>query len=110
MLRTIGLIITTAILSVLLIQGRSPAQVSVNLQSDVTNLRYQVSQLRAEVAQLRSQRGGVAPVAPTAPRRARSPELTDDQIVDRLATLAIEAKDRLTALESRVAKLESRAR
>lgn len=110
MLRTIGLIIATAILSVLLLQGRSSAQVSVNLQSDVTNLRYQVSQLRAEVAQLRSQRGGATPVAPAVPRRARSPELSDDQIIDRLATLAIEAKDRLNALESRVAKLEGRAR
>ncbi|MDX2242084.1 MAG: hypothetical protein NW224_15470 [Leptolyngbyaceae cyanobacterium bins.302] len=111
MLKTIGLILATAILSVLLIQGRSPAQVSVNLQADVTNLRSQVSQLRAEVAQLRAQRGGTrVPAAPAAPRRARSPELTDDQIVDRLAILAIEAKDRLNALESRVAKLEGRSK
>jgi len=110
MLKTIGLIVATALLAILFLPARSPAQVSVNLQADVTNLRSQVAQLRAEVAQLRSQRGGAVPAIPSTPRRARSPELTDDQIVDRLAILAIEAKDRLNALESRVARLEKSVR
>ena len=115
MLKTIGLVITTALLMVLLVQGRAPAQVSVNLQADVTDLRSQISQLRSEVAQLRSQRGiGTAstPAVPSsnAPRRPRSPELSDQQIVDRLAILAIEAKDRLNALENRVARLEKQRR
>jgi outer membrane murein-binding lipoprotein Lpp len=110
MLKTIGLIITTALMMVLCLQPRSLAQVTVNLQADVSNLRSQVSQLRAEVAQLRSQRVGAVPATPATPRRTRSPELTDDQIVDRLAILAIEAKDRLNALESRVAKLERSTR
>ncbi|MDX2229121.1 MAG: hypothetical protein NW220_05770 [Leptolyngbyaceae cyanobacterium bins.349] len=110
MLKTIGLVLATVFLTVFLFQGRTSAQVSVNLQADVNNLRSQVSQLQSEVAQLRAQRGIPSAPVPAAPRRARSPELTDTQIVDRLAILAIEAKDRLNALESRVAKLENRVR
>lgn len=111
MLKKLGLILVTAVVLVLLWQARSPAQVSVNLQADVSNLRLQVSQLRAEVAQLRAQRGIPAtPALPPAAGRARSPDLTDNQIVERLAILAIEAKDRLNALESRVAKLEQSRR
>jgi outer membrane murein-binding lipoprotein Lpp len=110
MLKTIGFIITSTVLAILLFQGRAAAQTSVNLQADITNLRSQVSQLRAEVAQLRSQRSASTPAPAATPRRSRTPELTDDQIVDRLAILAIEAKDRLNALESRVAKLEGRLR
>lgn len=110
MLKTIGLIITSTVLAILLFQGRSSAQTTVNLQADITSLRSQISQLRAEVAQLRSQRPASSPLPSATPRRSRAPELTDDQIVDRLAILAIEAKDRLNALESRVAKLEGRIR
>ena len=111
MLKTLGIILTTALLMVLLLQGRSSAQSSLNVQADISALRSQVNQLRAEVSQLRSQRG-LPPSTPTpAPsRRVRSPELTDGQIIDRLATLAIEAKDRLNALESRVSGLEKRLR
>jgi len=47
---------------------------------------------------------------PSISRPTRPLALGDRQIVDRLATLAIEAKDRLNALESRVAKLEARFR
>lgn len=108
MLRTLGLILTTALLTVLLLQKHVSAQATFNLQADVNALRSQVSQLRAEVAQLRSQRTITPTPNPSSPRRARSPELTDDQIVDRLAILAIEAKDRLNALENRVTKLEKR--
>lgn len=109
MMKTFGLIITTVALMILLFQGRTQAQSSANFQADINNLRSEVSQLRAEVSALRSQRG-YAPSAPSVPpsRRARSPELSDAQIIDRLATLAIEAKDRLNALESRVTNIEKR--
>lgn len=111
MLRTIGLILLGMLLSVLLLQGRTQAQSPVNLQADLFNLRAEVSQLRSEVAQLRGQSGyGVTRPVPTAPTRSRSPELSDRQIVDRLATLAIEAKERLRALENRVTQLENRLR
>ncbi len=111
MLKLLGIIFTTAMLTVLLLQGRSSAQSPINLQADIYSLRSEVSQLRAEVSQLRSQRGFTPSTPTSAPsRRVRSPELTDEQIIDRLATLAIEAKDRLNALESRVSGLEKRLR
>lgn len=109
MLRMFGLILTTTLLTVLLLQKHVSAQSTANLQADVNNLRLQVSQLQSEVAQIRSQRGIPSSVpAPSSSRRARSPELNDTQIVDRLAILAIEAKDRLNALERRVTNLEAR--
>jgi polyhydroxyalkanoate synthesis regulator phasin len=93
-------------------QAHTPAQITVNLQTDINNLRSQVSVLRSEVAQLRQQRGyaSVPAPAPSSSRRSRSPELSDQQMLDRLATLAIEAKERLNALESRVGRIENRFR
>lgn len=110
MLKTFGLILATTALIVLMLQAHTRAQSTTNLQADIFDLRSQVSQLRSEVVQLRSSRGysPSTPTPPAARRRARSPELTDAQIIDRLAILAIEAKDRLNALESRVSKLEKR--
>ena len=101
-LKIFGLLLSAVVLSLLLNHDRGLAQSSVNLQADLFSLRSEVRQLRAEVAQLRGQRGFVAPP----PSRSRSPQLNDGQIIDRLATLAIEAKDRLTALENRMTRLE----
>lgn len=103
----VGLVIVAALL--LGWQGRTQAQVTVNLQADINDLRSQVTQLRSEVIQLR-QRGYASAPAPSLPssRRTRSPELSDQQMLDRLAILAIEAKDRLNALEARVGRLENR--
>jgi hypothetical protein len=91
---------------------RTQAQMTINLQADINDLRSQIGALRSEVALLRQQRGYSPAPAPALPstRRARSPELTDRQMLDRLAILAIEAKDRLNALEARVSKIESRVR
>lgn len=101
-----------AIVLILMLQGRVSAQPSYNLQSDIYALRTEVNQLRAQVAQLSARQGaGTAPPRQLAPTtRARSPELSDQQMLDRLAILAIEAKDRLSALESRMAALENRVK
>lgn len=101
-LKLFGLVLSAAVLGLFLGQNRGMAQSTVNLQADLFSLRSEVRQLRAEVAQLRGQRGMPVP----APARSRSPQLSDGQIIDRLATLAIEAKDRLNTLESRMTKLE----
>ncbi len=110
MLRIALLSITTfAIL--LLWQSGTSAQATFNLQIDVNQLRSQVQQLQAEVNQLR--RSNLPPPSNSTPsisRPTRASTLSDRQIIDRLATLAIEAKDRLNALESRAAKLEARFR
>jgi outer membrane murein-binding lipoprotein Lpp len=106
MLRRLGLILATAILTVLLLQGLTSAQSAANLQADIFQLRSQVNQLRAQVTQLSRQspstvRPGLSSKAPRSPT-----DPSDPQIIDRLAVLAIEAKDRLTALENRVSRLE----
>ncbi|MBD2021944.1 hypothetical protein H6F43_17325 [Leptolyngbya sp. FACHB-36] len=110
-LRRVGLVLVVAVLMVLALQGRSAAQSTINLQADIFQLRQQVNQLQAQVSQLSrpnysAPRGGTAPRGSAPTSRPRSPELSDADIVDRLAILAIEAKDRLNALEQRVTKLE----
>jgi uncharacterized protein involved in type VI secretion and phage assembly len=109
MLRIALLFITT--FAILLVwQSNTPAQATFNLQNDINQLRSQMQQLRAEVSQLRQ--GNTIPFNPT-PSISRPPRpstLSDRQMIDRLATLAIEAKDRLNALESRVSKLEAGSR
>lgn len=110
MLRKSWIIGIFAIALLLILQGQVTAQIPYNLQSDIYGLRAEVNQLRAQVAQLlaRQGTGGITTRQPAPTTRARSPELTEQQMLDRLATLAIEAKDRLNALESRMAALENR--
>lgn len=110
MLRRVGLMVAGALLTLLLWQGRTAAQSAANLQADIFQLRSQISQLRAQVTQLSRQNpSSVRGALPS--RTPRSPsDPSDPQIIDRLATLAIEAKDRLSALESRVSKLEQSKR
>lgn len=113
MLRKFGVVLISGlltILTILVLQLHASAQSPINLQADIFRLRQQVNQLQAQVSQL-SGRGGLRsnanlPAPRSSPRR--SSELSDSQIVDQLATLAIEAKDRLSALEQRVARLEQR--
>jgi uncharacterized small protein (DUF1192 family) len=106
MLRKLGIVLSIAVFLVLLFQRYTAAQSVANLQADIFDLRSQISQLRAEVAQLRHQPSSRIPSDPPSQRIPRSPNPTDQQIVDRLAILAIEAKDRLNALEARVSRLE----
>jgi polyhydroxyalkanoate synthesis regulator phasin len=87
---------------------QSMAQSTANLQADIFDLRSQISQLRAEVLQLRQQNYQTKPSRVPTSNRNHVPTGRDEQILDRLATLAIEAKDRLNRLESRVTKLETR--
>lgn len=105
----IALLFITTFAILLLWQSGTSAQATFNLQNDITQLRSQVQQLQSEVNQLR--RGNSSPLSnptPSLPRPTRPSTLSDRQMIDRLATLAIEAKDRLNALESRVSKLEAR--
>ncbi|MBW4470812.1 MAG: hypothetical protein KME45_10480 [Stenomitos rutilans HA7619-LM2] len=109
MLRRVGLILVTAFLTFLILQGRTSAQSASNLQADIFQLRSQVNQLRAQIAELSRQSPSRLSPAPSSGRARRSPaDPTDPQIIDRLAELAIEAKERLNTLESRVSKLEKR--
>jgi hypothetical protein len=107
-MRKLGLILGLGLLMVLLLQSRVSAQAVFNLQSDIANLRAQVNQLQSQVALLSQSRGIQLSIPSRTVRRPGDP--TESQIVDRLATLAIEAKDRLNKLEARVSRLEQRVR
>jgi uncharacterized protein YceH (UPF0502 family) len=112
MFKRIGILLAMAFLAVFVVlnwQSRAAAQSTVNLQADLYRLQSQVSQLQAQVAQL-SGRAGYSTAPSPAPGRRSRINPTDGEIIDRLATLAIEAKDRLSALEARVARLEQRLR
>lgn len=112
MLKRIGMWLTMGFLATLLVfnwQARTAAQSTANLQADLYRLQSQVAQLQAQVAQL-SGRAGYSTAPSPAPNRQTRINPADREIVDRLATLAIEAKDRLSALETRVGRLEQRLR
>lgn len=104
----IALLFTTTFTVLLLWQSATSAQATFNVQNDINQLRSQMQQLQAEVNQLRRGNASIPSTTPSIPRPTRTSTLSDRQIIDRLATLAIEAKDRLNALESRVHKLEAR--
>ncbi|MBM0741978.1 hypothetical protein JOY44_10130 [Phormidium sp. CLA17] len=109
MLRTLGLLFATTCAILLLWQSGTSAQAAFNLQNDINQLRSQMQQLQSEVSQLRRGSSSLpSNPTPSISRPARTSTLSDRQIIDRLATLAIEAKDRFNALESKVFRLEAR--
>lgn len=98
-----------------IVPRQAPAQESYTyLTSRVSHLENDTNALSARIARLEnevSRLGGTefdnsippgdAPVIPDTPRSA-------DPMFDRLATLAIELKERITILEAQVADLQSR--
>ncbi|MBW4444245.1 MAG: accessory factor UbiK family protein [Plectolyngbya sp. WJT66-NPBG17] len=73
------------------------------VESDLVGIRAELSQLSAN----RPRAGVSVPTPSTLPIPSRPSKFTDAQF-DRLATLVIESRDRIKALEERVAKLEKR--
>ncbi|MBW4515675.1 MAG: hypothetical protein KME11_10665 [Timaviella obliquedivisa GSE-PSE-MK23-08B] len=90
----------------------TPAQSTTQVESRIsrielenTNLRSRISQLESQVSRLSS--GAGVDFSPTVPDRlssAASP-LADDPTFKRLATLVIELKERVVAVENRVAPI-----
>lgn len=115
----LGLISAALALMLLSWGARTPAQpiaqTSINLESRLSqlesvtyNLRSQVSQLTAEVNRLGT--GSRAPrVTPSTPgTRSPKPSSSDDPQFDRLATLVIELKERMDAIDTRLTQVEKR--
>ena len=79
------------------------------LESDNSQVRSQVSRLEAEVYRLTGTRSQPERVNQPAPRITPNPSLAplstlgDDPMFKRLATLVIELKERIVALETQVA-------
>lgn len=102
------------ILLLLTWQAATPAQDSYlssrvsRLESENSTMRSRLSRLESEVARLNSETG----IAYTEPLEEEvvlpSAPLSSDPMFDRLATLAIELKERIVALEAQVADLQAR--
>ncbi len=99
-------------LLVLPLQACSPAQAQAGLDSRVSRLETDLIGIQTRLNQIESNRSrqGVsapAPLASSGDRRGDRRISADPQF-DRLATLVIELKERVTSLETRLGKLERR--
>lgn len=87
----------------------APGRANIRLESRVNSLEYELRMVQAELSRLsstaRSQPMQPAQPLPSTPP-ASSAYVSLDQQFDNLATLAIELREDLRALESRVAALE----
>ncbi len=112
--RTIKRIGAIAFALVLLFLGQQiflPEKASAQLDARLSRLESEVTLLRSSISRLetslsRVDRGNI-PALPTTPRSDRPPTYrSDDPMFDRLATLAIELRERIDNLEGRVSALE----
>lgn len=108
--RMIGLVLLTSCIWGFLIAA--PGRANIRLESRVNSLEYELRMVQAELSRLSStarsqptQPLQPAPPLPSAPP-ASGAYLSLDQQFDNLATLAIELREDLRALEARVAALE----
>lgn len=84
------------------------AQSEARLESRLNRLESELGRLRSQVRQVESQLA--IPNRPTPSQPPRAPSLTEpslDEQFDNLATLAIELKQQVRQLETRVAQLEA---
>jgi uncharacterized protein YceH (UPF0502 family) len=93
------------------LQMGAPATAQVGLESRVARLESDLFGLKQQVNQLeaRSRRANSPNTAPSTPPASASnrPQYSSDPMFDRLATLVIELKERLNAVEARLSKLEA---
>lgn len=118
MVRKIELLCLVLILEIALVPKQTLAQGSSYLESRISRLESETYQLRSQINQLQSQvlgvnqstqrTGSTKPAPPIAPRGNRP--ASADPMFDRLATLAIELKQRINKLEAQVAELQKKRR
>lgn len=112
-LRVLGVMIALVLLT-LLSRSFTPVAASSALESRVSRLETDNSQLRGQISRLESEISRLA--GTRQPRQASQPApptssvpslsvLADDPTFKRLATLVIELKERVVALENQVAEL-----
>ncbi|WP_446859061.1 hypothetical protein [Phormidesmis sp. 146-20] len=101
--------IALAIFCMLPLQSCSPAQAQAGLDSRVSRLETDFFGLQSRLSQIESRipRSSVAPSLPSNPVPQSRPRVASaDPQFDRLATLVIELKERVTQLEKRLAKID----
>ncbi len=103
-------IVGITILILIVTQLFTPADAQIGLvESRLARVESELVGIQSQLNQLSVPRGGVSVPSPFSVSRTpvRSAKYTDAEF-DRLATLVIESRDRIQALEEKVAKLEKR--
>jgi cell division protein FtsB len=121
-LSKIGIICLALIFALTILSSRTLAQSTAGLESRLSRLEADNFQMRSQISRLESQLytlGGrsLPPQtpssnrpAPSVPPRANRQVSSSDPMFDRLATLVIELKERVQALEAQVAELKKQRR
>ncbi|MBD0346906.1 MAG: hypothetical protein ICV63_19180 [Coleofasciculus sp. Co-bin14] len=119
MLKKIGIICLALIVTLTILSSRTLAQSSFALESRVSALEAENFQLRSQITRIESQLTGLSRqssssdpirVPSQAPPRANQQVSSSDPMFKRLATLVIELKERIQALEAQVAELKKQQR
>ena len=122
MVKKIGVISLALICALTILSSRTLAQSSGALESrlsrvesDNFQLRSQISNLETQIAALKGQSAPQTPIpitsiSPPVPPRANRQITSADPMFDRLATLVVELKQRVQALEAQVAQLKQQRR
>lgn len=118
MVKKIWVLAIALIFAVTILSSRTLAQSSAALESRISRvesdnfqLRSQIANLESQVATIKGQSSSQTPIpirpqAPPVPPRANRQVTSSDPMFDRLATLVIELKQRVQALEAQVAQLK----
>lgn len=118
MVKKIWVLALALIFAVTILSSRTLAQSSAALESRISRvesdnfqLRSQIANLEAQVATIKGQSSSQTPIpirpqTPPVPSRANRQVTSSDPMFDRLATLVIELKQRVQALEAQVAQLK----
>ncbi|MEW5858844.1 MAG: hypothetical protein AB1861_15880 [Cyanobacteriota bacterium] len=118
MVKKMELLCLAIMLGIALLPKQTLAQETSYLESRISRLEAETYQLRSQINQLQSQVLGLnqstqrtdstKPAPPIGPRGNRP--ASADPMFDRLATLAIELKQRINKLEAQVTELQKQRR
>ncbi|NDJ19958.1 hypothetical protein [Myxacorys almedinensis] len=99
-------IVGAAIFFLITIRTGSPVQAQISADSRLSRLETDLAGLRNQVNQLSANRAPSGRTAPTVQSPTRRQPASADPQFDRLATLVIELKERVTILEKQVTALK----
>lgn len=123
MVKNIRILCLALVFALLILSSRTLAQSSSALESRISRLETDNFQMRSLISRIESQLSAVSgrslppqnpsstrPLAPSVPPRVNRQASSSDPMFNRLATLVIELKERIQALEAQVAELKRQRR